>query len=87
MSTTHPPREQGILNEEREYFEKNQADFIKNHPGKALLIRGSEIIEIFDTLHEAVIAGQKLEEPGPYLARWSEEVEIPLTYFAFGAEI
>lgn len=62
-----------ILVEETEFLEKNRDKFVREYPNQYLLIKGRELIGIFDTQTEAVDEGIRLFCAGPFLVRKAGE--------------
>ena len=62
-----------ILAEETEFLDANMAKFAAAYPGKALLVKGNELIGAFDTESEAVDEGVKRYGKGPFLVRKAGE--------------
>ena len=72
------------LAEELAYWKANWPEFAKLHPGKHLLIKGSEVIGVFDNHRDAAIVAVKRFGVGPVLVRSIDEpdggplIEIPV---------
>ena len=57
------------LEQEFEYYLKNQADLIKKHSGRYVVIKGEELIGVFDSKAEAIIETSKAHEMGTFLVQ------------------
>ena len=84
MDTEHDNREtsimkhRAILDEELETFEEKRRELLEHHEGKYVLIRGSEVVNVFDAERDAIDYGYKHFGNVPFLARKIVEVETPL---------
>lgn len=69
-----------LLTVEREYLKENQEALRKEHPGKYLLIKGTEVRGAYETQDEAIAAGVRMfPEPGAtFLVRSVEDVSDPV---------
>jgi hypothetical protein len=48
-----------VLETELKFFDENKAEWAKIHPDKFVLIKGKELINVFDTADAAVVEGAK----------------------------
>jgi len=73
------------LEQEREFFKQHQADLLKRHPGKFVLVKGSALVDVFDTDEAAVREGIRLYGTESFLVRGvfenEEAVRIPALMF------
>ncbi len=67
--------ERKLLSEELETYNKNKAELLKESAGKYVLIKGKEIINIFDTQNDAIKVGIDKFGNTPFLVKKIEEVE------------
>ena len=70
-----------MLEAEIKYFEENQTDLAKDHPGKFVLIKGASLIGAFDTLEAALAEGARQFKLESFLVRQvnqpQREIHIP----------
>lgn len=76
MSSSADPT--ALLQEERDYFAANQAEWQLAFPGKFALVKGRQLISAFDRADDAVAAGLQKFEKGPFLVRSVEQAEQDL---------
>lgn len=67
-----------VLTAELEYYEKHREVLARDHPGRFLVIHGSELHGSFDTLDAALAAGFKEFGSEPFLARGAGEDALQL---------
>lgn len=60
------------LKNEFEYYLKNQVNFVEKYNGKVLVIKGNEIISVFDTEVEAIRETSKTHAMGTFLVQKCE---------------
>lgn len=65
-----------ILSKELETYEKNKQELLKENRGKFVLIKGDNIINIFDTYADAVKVGIDKFGNSPFLVKQILEVEL-----------
>jgi len=58
-----------MFEQELAFFIANQADFVRDHDGKVLVIRGSELVGVYDTALEAYLKAQERFEPGTFMVQ------------------
>ena len=63
------------LSEELKIYEENKAKLIKEANGKFVLIKGKEIVNIFDTQMDAIKVGIDKFGNDPFLVKKIEEVD------------
>jgi hypothetical protein len=68
-------KEPGMLDKERKYFETHLAEWLKQHPGKFVLVKGDELVGVFDTQREALIEGARRFGIDGFLVRQVDESE------------
>lgn len=78
MATVSPP-----LQAELEYFAANLAELLDKAEGRFALIKGTELIGIFNTEAEAVRAGYRSFGNEAFLVKHIVEAEVPLSYTSF----
>ena len=64
-----------MLEKEREYFKKQRDEWLSRHAGKFVLIKGEELIGVFDTQQEALTEGARRFGTASFLVRQVEESE------------
>ncbi|MBS3080916.1 hypothetical protein J4221_05570 [Candidatus Pacearchaeota archaeon] len=67
--------EKKLLSEELETYDKHKAELLKESVGKYVLIKGKDIINIFDTQNDAIKVGIDKFGNTPFLVKKIEEVE------------
>jgi len=63
------------LSREIETYHKHKAELLKDNTGKYVLIKGEEIINIFDTQNDAIRVGIDKFGNMPFLVKKIEEVD------------
>lgn len=63
------------LETELSYFTKIKEDLLKNHPGKFALIKGEELVGVFDTPANAYDEGVKKFGREPFMVKRVSETE------------
>ena len=58
-----------MLCEEIRYFNESLENWIKQYPGKVALVKGKELIGIYDTEDEALAEGARRYQLQPFLVR------------------
>lgn len=78
-----------VLTAELEYYEKHRESLARDHPGRFLLIHGSELHGSFDTLDAALEAGFDKFGSEPFLARGAGEdaLELIVPALTFGVPL
>ncbi len=56
-----------MLEKEFEYYLKNQEELVKQYNGKFIVIKGEEVVKVFDTEIEAYNWAKEEYEPGTFL--------------------
>ena len=56
-----------MFESELTYFITHQQELVSKYDGKALVIRGNEVVGVFDTPLEAYLEAQKHYEPGTFM--------------------
>lgn len=67
--------EKKLLSEELETYNKHKTDLLKESTGKYVLIKGRQIINVFDTQNDAIKVGIDKFGNAPFLVKKIEEVE------------
>ncbi len=70
----------GPLNEEIKTYERNKDNLVKESNGKYVLIKGNEIIGIYDTQNDAIKVGIDKFGNTPFLVKKIEAVEQPMNF-------
>jgi hypothetical protein len=78
-----PATTASVLQQEWDFFEQQRLDLLAQAPGKYALVKGSELIGIFDTELEAVRAGYQKIGNEPFLVKHIVEADIPLQFTSF----
>ena len=71
------------LQEELDFFERQRLELLEREPGKYVLIKGSEVIGIFDTEIEAARTGYRQIGNEPFLIKHIVEADVPLIFTSF----
>lgn len=71
------------LQEELEFFERQRLELLDRAPGKYVLIKGTEVIGVFDTEIEAARAGYQQIGNEPFLIKHIVEADVPLIFTSF----
>ena len=75
----------GVLEQERKFFKEHQAEWEKLHPSKFVLVKGAELVGVFDGAENAVSEGIRRFGTESFLVRHvsekEEEVRIPALMF------
>jgi len=71
MTATEPTT---VLSEEREFFERSLSDWLGRFPGKVALVKGQELIGVFDTEQNALSEGARRFQLQPFLVRRVQDV-------------
>lgn len=69
-----------ILAEELETYEKNKQNLLRDNRGKYVLIKGKEVINVFDTQADAVKVGIDKFGNSPFLVKKIQEVDTPQNF-------
>lgn len=73
-------REMNVLEEEIGTYEKHKEELIEKANNKFVLIKHSEIIEIFESQSDALKEGYKRFRKEPFLVKQILPVEVPLQF-------
>ena len=57
------------LKAERDFFEAHRAELLKEHKGKFVLIKDSQLVDTFDTAENAYVAGVQKFGNVPFLIK------------------
>ncbi len=68
-----------MLDQEFQYYLDNQLEFVKKYLGKYLVIKGNEIIGIYDSDKTAYFETEKIHEPGTFLIQYCDHGENSYT--------
>jgi hypothetical protein len=68
-----------MLEKEFEYYLKNQADLVREHNGKYVVIKGEEVLAAYDSDEQAYFETIKSHEPGTFLIQFCEPGESAYT--------
>ena len=58
-----------MLETERQYFAQNHTELIAKHLGKFVVIKGEELVGVFNTIEEALSEGARQFQLQPFLVR------------------
>jgi hypothetical protein len=58
-----------VLDKEREYFEAHRKEWLKEHAGKFALIKGEQLLGVFDSAEAALEAGAERLGHEPFLIK------------------
>lgn len=72
-----------VLQQELEFFDRERLDLVARASGKYALVKGSELIGIFDTELDAVRAGYHKIGNEAFLVKHIVEADVPLTFTSF----
>lgn len=64
-----------MLEKERKYFEKHRAQWLKEFPGKYVLIKHEDLLGTFDNQKDAIVEGARICGSESFLVRKIEESE------------
>jgi hypothetical protein len=64
-----------MLEKERKLFEQHRTEWMKNCPGKFVLVKNDELVGTFDTLQAALTEGARRFGTESFLVRQVEETE------------
>jgi hypothetical protein len=68
-----------MLDKEFKFYLDHQEDLVKNYNGKYLVIKGEEVIGVFDTEDQAYFETEKTIEPGTFLIQLCEPGDTSYT--------
>ena len=71
------------LEAELQYFERHRAEFLESSAGKFALVKGNQLIGIFESEAEAVRHGYQTLGNVPFLVKQVTEVDIPLNFTSY----
>lgn len=74
---------QRILQEELDFFESQRLDLLSRAPGKYALIKGSNLLGLFETELDAARAGYRQVGNEPFLIKHIVEADVPLVFTTF----
>ena len=58
-----------VLNEEVQYFDELLEDWLKLYPGQVALVKGRELVGVYNTEDEALTEGARRYQLNPFLIR------------------
>ncbi len=58
-----------MLEQERKYFDRKRREFVSQHLGKFVLIKGNKLVGSFNTVEEALAEGARQFGLEPFLVR------------------
>lgn len=73
----------GVLEQELEFFDRQRLNLLARAPGKYALVKGDELIGVFDSELEAVRAGYRQLGNVPFLVKHIVEADVPLVFTTF----
>ena len=71
------------LQQEIDFFERQRLELLARAPGKYALIKGAELIGIFDSEIDAARAGYHQIGNEPFLIKHIVEADVPLVFTSF----
>ena len=71
-----------LLKEEIETYKKNKEELVAKHNGKFVLIKGTNIIDVYDTQKDAVKIGLDKFGNTPFLVKKVEEIEPVQNFYS-----
>jgi len=71
-----------LLKKELEIYEAQKAELLGRSKGKFVLIKGEEVIDIFDTEIDAIRQGYERFGNVPFLVKQIVELETPWMFFS-----
>ena len=83
MAVSHVPE----LETELRYFNAHRAELLLDAPGKFALIKGEQVMGIFDSETTAIRHGYKMLGNVPFLVKKVTEVDIPLNFTSFNVGV
>lgn len=70
-----------MLEQERQFYAEHLPEWLAEYPGKFVLIKGSDLIGVFDTIEDALAGGARRFALEPFLVRRvqekQDEINIP----------
>jgi len=72
-----------VLQQELDYFERQRLELLSRAPGKYALIKGAELVGIFDSEIEAARVGYRQIGNEPFLIKHIVEADVPLVFTSF----
>jgi hypothetical protein len=76
-----------VLQRELDFFEQQRLQLFAHAPGKNALVKGAELVGIFDTELEAIRAGYQKIGNEAFLVKHIVEADVPLTFTSFNLGI
>ena len=58
-----------ILEKQFQYYLEHQDEFVSQYSGKAIVLRGNEVVGVYDNEWEAVKQSQRKYKPGTFLVQ------------------
>ncbi len=75
------------VNNNLESFREKLPELLRTHPGKYALMRDREIAGFFDTLTDALVAGQKLYSDQQFSIQQVTESAVDLGFFSHAVHV
>ena len=63
-----------VLSEERDFFDRSLPEWLGKFPGKVALVKGQELIGVFDSEQNALAEGARRFQLQPFLIRRVQDV-------------
>jgi len=76
-----------VLQQELDFFEQQRVELFTRAPGKYALVKGAQLIGIFDTELEAIRAGYQRIGNEAFLVKHIVEADVPLYFTSFNLGI
>ncbi|HZY02365.1 MAG TPA: hypothetical protein VFF02_02610 [Anaeromyxobacteraceae bacterium] len=71
------------LERELEVFEKNRGALLGTAKGKFALVKGDQVVDVFESLQDALKRGYELFGNNPFLVKQVLEVDVPANFTSF----
>jgi hypothetical protein len=72
-----------VLSSELDFFEHHRMEWLDRAAGKYALVKGSELIGLFETETEAIRAGYQRFGNEAFLVKHVVEADVPLNFTSF----
>lgn len=76
-----------MFEQELQYFIDNQDELVRKHGGRTLLLKGQEVVGVYDTPLAAYLDAQNRYDPGTYMIQKCEAGEDAYTITLSSARV
>jgi hypothetical protein len=76
-----------VLQRELDFFDRQRVALLEKASGKYALVKGENVIGIYETELEAIRAGYQKVGDEPFLVKHIVEADVPLTFTTFNLGI